>query len=77
MAFREARLSTALTPYTPELAAMVRDFAEHVARADGVEAFGEQTLFNLAGDAADHFLITGARGAVVGYAQLDRGSTLR
>lgn len=64
---------TTFTPYTPDHAPAVREFAALVAAADGIEAFGEQTIFNLAGADVTHLLITEAD-SVIGYAQVDRGS---
>lgn len=66
------------TPYTPEHADAVREFAQVVAEVDGIEAFGEQTLFNLSSMEAEHFLIRKPAGAgtasTLGYAQVDRHS---
>ncbi len=66
------------TPYSPEHAEAVREFAEVVEQADGVEAFGEQTLFNLTSQGAEHFLVSTQMGEeplrVLGYAQVDRHS---
>jgi len=66
-------LNHEFTPYSTDLQDQVRDFADLVAQADGVEAFGEQTLFNLATTDPTHLVIT-RQGAVVGYAQIDHHS---
>lgn len=64
---------TTFTTYTPDQAPAVREFADVVAATDGIEAFGEQTIFNLSSADQTHLLITDGD-AVVGYAQVDRGS---
>ncbi len=73
MAGRTARLTPDFTPFTPDHAGPVREFADLVARADGIEAFGEQTLFNLASPSVTHLLLT-KPGAIVAYGQIDRHS---
>lgn len=85
MAVGAVRLSLTFTPYTPEHAAEVRELADLLARSDGIEAFGEQTLFNLTSDTATHFLVHDHRPAasdprgsqdtpVLAYAQVDHDS---
>lgn len=61
------------TPYIPDHGAAVQQFAEIVNAADGVEAFGEQTIFNLTSADVTHVLLTEGE-TVIGYAQVDRGS---
>jgi len=51
----------------------VQQFADLVAHADGVEAFGEQTIFNLTNEQVEHIVLAEAE-SVVGYAQIDHGS---
>lgn len=66
-------MSLDLTPFDPTRADAVRELAAAVADVDGIEAFGEQTLFNLASGAGTHFLLMGEVGPI-GYAQWDAHS---
>lgn len=61
------------TPFTPDHVGPVQEFAALVAEADGIEAFGEQTLFNLSSSSVTHLLLT-KLGTVVAYGQIDRHS---
>ena len=73
MAGGTARLTPDFTPFTPEHIAPVQEFAALVAGADGIDAFGEQTLFNLSSASVTHLLLT-KLDTVVAYGQIDRHS---
>src|SRR5690625_4597558 len=74
---QDGSIYTRLHPFQPRPrctdAGVVREFAALVARADGIEAFGEQTLFNLTSPSVTHLLLT-KPGAIVAYGQNDRHS---
>src|SRR5699024_3584238 len=73
VAGRTARLTPDFTSFTPDHVGPVREFAALVAQAEGIEAFGEQTLFNLTSPSVTHLLLT-KPGAIVAYGQIDRHS---
>jgi len=52
----------------------VRNLVAAAERADGVAPVGEQVLRELAGDLAEHLLVAGPEGALVGYLNLAGGT---
>jgi mycothiol synthase len=52
----------------------VRNLVAAAERADGVAPVGEQVLRELAGDLAEHLLVAGSEGALVGYLNLAGGT---